>query len=348
VKLGLVGENLMERIALRTGMLPPGIFESWFGIMLARTVMAATKLDIFEQLADGPLTAEEVASRCGTHPRATEKLLNALVGVGCVQVREGRYRLRRSARSWVLKDGKNSFRDQNLLHYLEWQWWEHLEEYVCTGEPLRVHQNMTAEQWGVYQRGMRSGIEMPAQWVARHLPMPRAAREMLDIGGGHGYFSVAICRRHPQLRATILDLPAAIEHAGLLLRQEGMGERVMHQAGDALADDLGDERYDLVFMAAMVHHFDDATNRELLRRIGRALRPGGIAAIWEPARQDAAGKIRQVGGLMDLFFGFFSEAGTWSAREVASWFRDAGLKPLKPRSPLLMPDLALHVARKPA
>jgi hypothetical protein len=165
--------------------------------MLARTVMAATRLDVFESLAAEPLTAAEVARRCGTHPRATEKLLDALVGLGCLRVRERRYRLRRSACSWVLKDGKNSFRDQNLLHYLEWRWWEHCEEYVRTGKPLPVHQTMTKQEWAVYQRGLRSGIEMPAHWVARHLPLPRTARQMRDIGGSHGYFSVAICRRHP-------------------------------------------------------------------------------------------------------------------------------------------------------
>src|SRR5206468_8501207 len=109
----MVPDNFVERLALLSGALPPGIFECWFGIMLARTVMAATKLDVFESMAAGPLTADEVAQRCGTHPRATEKLLNALVGVGCVQVRGERYGLRLSARSWVLKDGKNSFRDQN-------------------------------------------------------------------------------------------------------------------------------------------------------------------------------------------------------------------------------------------
>ena len=62
-----------------------------------------------------------VAERCGTHPHATEKLLNALVGVGCLRVRGERYNLPRSARTWLLKNGKNSVRDQNLLHYLEWR-----------------------------------------------------------------------------------------------------------------------------------------------------------------------------------------------------------------------------------
>jgi SAM-dependent methyltransferase len=347
MKLGIIADNWVERLILSTGLLPPGVVDSWFGIALARTVMAATRLDVFEVLAAGPLTAAEVARRCGTHPRGTEQLLNALVGVGCLQVRGDRYRLRRSARSWVLKDGKNSFRDQVLMHYLEWHWWEHCEEYVRTGRPLRVHQTMTDEEWGVYQRGMRSGIEIPAYWVARHLPLPRTARQMLDVGGSHGYFSVALCRRYPQLRATILDLPEAIEHAGPLLAREGMGDRVVHRAGDALTEDLGCEVYDLVFLAAVVHHFDDGTNRQLMGRIGRALRPGGIVAVWEPMRQDPAGRIPQIGGLLDLFFGLFGAAGTWSAAEIAAWFREAGLKAKRPRSPWTMSALALHIGRKP-
>ena len=69
-------------------------------------------------------------------------------------------------------------------------------------------------------------------------------------------------------------------------------------------------------------------------------------AIWEPVRQDRAGKIRQIGGLMDLFFGIFSEAGTWSRAEVAEWFRESGLKAYKARSPRVMPDLALHIGQR--
>jgi hypothetical protein len=193
VKLGSLPDNMAERIALWTGVIPPGVFESWFGIMLSRTIMVATRLNVFEALAAGPLTADEVAARCETHPAATEKLLNALVSVECLRVRGERYALPKSLRAWVLKDGKHSFRGQILLRFLEWKWWEHCEEYVRTGRPLQVHRTMTEEEWGVYQRGMRSGIELPAEWVARKLPLPRGARAMLDIGGSHGYFSVALC-----------------------------------------------------------------------------------------------------------------------------------------------------------
>src|SRR5262245_62389041 len=96
---------------------------------------------------------------------------------------------------------------------------------------------------------------------------------MLDIGGSHGYYSVILCHRYPRLRSTVLDLPQAIRHAAPLLAREGMGDRVVHRAGDALTDDLGSDAYDLVFVAALVHHFDEDTNGELMRRIGGTMRP---------------------------------------------------------------------------
>jgi SAM-dependent methyltransferase len=347
VKIGIIPENLVERLALALGLVPAPAIEAWFSFMLARVIMAGTKLGVFEALAAGPLTCDEVAERCGTDRRATAKLLNALIGAGCVRSEGGRYRLTPAVRRGLLESSPNSWRDQTLLHYLEWRWWDHCEDYVRTGQPLRVHDQMTDEEWGIYQRGMRSGIEMPAHWVARHLPVPRTATAMLDIGGGHGYFSVALCRRYPRLRSTVLDLPQAIRHAAPLLAREGMEDRVVHRAGDALTDDLGSDAYDLVFLAALVHHFDEETNGELMRRIARTLRPGGIVAVWEPLRQDPAANVRQVGGLLDLFFGFFSRAGTWSSEEIAGSQRGAGLVPRRPIHMWMGPDLALHVARKP-
>jgi hypothetical protein len=71
--------------------------------------------------------------------------------------------------------------------------------------------------------------------------------------GSHGYWSVALCRRHAQLRSTVLELPQAIRHAAPLLAREEMGDRVVHRAGDALTDDLGTDAYDLVFLAAVTH-----------------------------------------------------------------------------------------------
>jgi hypothetical protein len=45
--------------------------------------------------------------------------------------------------------------------------------------------------------------------VGGALALPPRARSLLDVAGGHGEFSMALCRRHAGLSATIVDLPGS-------------------------------------------------------------------------------------------------------------------------------------------
>ena len=347
MKLGVIPETAIERIGLMTGQVPIPIANVLGGTILARTVIAATSLGVFEALRVRRLPADEVAVACAADPFAIGKLLDALVSSGYLSFRRGVYGLTRMSRKWLLADSPVSLRDAILYEALEWSWLTKLDEFVRSGRPLDFHAAMTTEEWALYQRGMRAIAGLSAGEVARHIPIPKGARAILDIGGSHGFYSVAICRRYRGLRATVLDLPQAIEHAAPLLARERMGDRVVHLAGNALHDDLGCEIYDLVFIAQLVHHFDDATNRELARRAARALRPGGALVILEAIRHESPGAGGQVAGLLDLYFAFTSRAGTWSLNELASWQRDAGLIPQPPIHILRLPGYAAQAALKP-
>lgn len=330
MKLGPIPQNPVERIAKALGLLPEPLLDTHIAMLLARTLMEGSRLGVYEALKAGPLTAEEVAARCGGHPRATAKLLNALVGCGYLVWDAGRYSLSSMARKWLLPDADQPLHDKMLFQFLEWDAIEGIGDYVRTGRPQDLHSTIGPEEWGAYQRGMRSVASSWAPEVGRRTPVPKGARDMLDIGGSHGLLSVAICRRHSGLRSVILDLPQAVEHAAPILAKEGMGERVTHRAGNALEDDLGVATWDVIFMANLVHHFDDATNRALAKKIARALRPGGVFVIQELIRPHTPNEAGQVGALLDLYFALTSQSGTWSFEEMADWQREAGLKPMKP------------------
>src|SRR5579875_130927 len=383
MKIGVIAENPLESLALWAGIVPTPLAQTIVGMWLARTIMVGVKVGVFEALAEKPLTAREVAARCQTDPRATEKLLFALAGAEYLRVapsvsschrqarrqedqQEGQpggdtaadegqenhdnqdhYQLAPVARRWLLSSSPISLRDAVLHQFLDAQFIEHYEEFVVTGRPVEIHATMTPEQWGVYQRGQRSGASLYAPEVARRTPVPKGAREMLDIGGAHGYFSVALCRRHPGLCATILDLPAAVAQSAPLLAREGMGERVTHKAGDALTEDLGVERYDLIFISSLLHHFDAETCCALIKRAAVALRPGGSLVGQEGCRLASPREAGQLGALADLYFAVTSEAGTWSPAEIAGWQREAGLSPRKPIEFLFAPGTGQQSARKP-
>jgi hypothetical protein len=132
---------------------------------------------------------------------------------------------------------------------LEWRWTEGFDIWLKDGGALELHRSLNREQWSRYQWAMRDVATTPAKEVAWRAPLPRGATSLLDIGGSHGLYSVALCRRYPALQATILELPEAIPTAAEILARENMGSRVHPTPGNALAYDLGGSRYDAVLVS---------------------------------------------------------------------------------------------------
>lgn len=346
MKLSVSGETAAERLALALGMAPVPLVETHMSFLRARAIMVATKLGVFEALAAGPLTSDAIAGRCGTSPSATPKLLNALVACRYLRVAQGEYALTARARTWLLADARQSVRDKVLFEFFEWTIVEGTEGFVRTGRADDLHRSDDEERWAAYQRAMRVLSRLAAPEIVRRTPLPRGATRMLDIGGSHGVIPAAMCRRHPALRAVVLDLPVAVRHAAPLLAAEGLGDRVVHREGDARVDDLGTAEWDLIYISQLLHHFDEATNRTLMQRVARALKPGGYVAVVELVRPSEPGGSGQVGALLDLYFALTSRSGTWSSDEIASWQRDAGLTPRRPMTLRTVPGAAELVARK--
>ncbi|MEO8668023.1 MAG: methyltransferase [Bauldia sp.] len=348
MKIGAIPEGLFERLITLAGLAPTPVVDTFHAVVVARAIIVATKLGVFEAMIEKPLTVSEAAGQLHLDAAALEKLLNLLVATGYLGFADHRYSLTRLTRKWMLRDTAASLHDSMLLRFLEWQAIEATEDFVRTGKALDAHDLIGGDQWVTYQRGMRSLARFSAGEVARRVVVPAAARAMLDIGGGHGAYSVAFCRRHPHLKATILDLPQAVEVASPILAEEKMGDRVTHRAGNALTDDLGLEAWDVIFVAHLIHHFDRAANAALMVRAAAALRPGGVVALLDVLRSTAPQHTSQTGALLDLYFAVTSNSGTWPEAEIVGWLTAAGLKPGRPIHLRTAPGISVVVATKPS
>jgi len=199
---------------------------------------------------------------------------------------------------------------------------------------------MSAEEWTVYQDGMRDVAASPAVELAKRMPVPQGATRLLDIGGSHGLYSTELCKRHPALVATVLELPGAVDRATEIAKREGLGAHVQHRIGNALSDDLGEATFDIVMINNLVHHFTPEQNAELARRAARALAPGGVYAVGDFLRASHPGAGGGVPAVLDLYFALTSASGTWSLDEIASWQLGAGLMPMKTIQFLSLPGWA--------
>jgi tRNA (cmo5U34)-methyltransferase len=119
-------------------------------------------------------------------------------------------------------------------------------------------------------------LELVTQAVATVTPH---ARTVLDIGCGAGNYTLKLLQRVPDLDCTLMDLShPMLERARERVSAATRGNVTTLQ-GDVRGSDLGEEQFDVVLAAAVLHHLrGDAEWHVVFDKVFRSLRPGG--SFW--------------------------------------------------------------------
>ena len=345
MKLSALPQNLRECVALACGMVPTPLMDTLVGLLLAKTIIAATTLGIFDALEKEALTAAEIAERCGSDAKATEKLVRALFACKYLKYEENRFSLAPVSRRWLPKRASRSLHSAILHRGLDLRFMN-FEEYVRHGKSQEFHSALSKEEWRIYHQGQADHAAQVMDEVIDRIPLPAHARDLLDLGGGHGLYSVAFCRRYPNLRARVLDLATTIGDLEAKRASDSAYSRVQFEVGDIRSVSLRPHSTDVILLANVLHHFDCPTNRSLMQRVAMALRPGGIVIVIDAFRPLSLQQTGQLEGLLDLYFGAASGVGLWTLEEIREWSRRAGLDTLPPRTLRRMPICSMPVGRK--
>jgi cyclopropane fatty-acyl-phospholipid synthase-like methyltransferase len=97
---------------------------------------------------------------------------------------------------------------------------------------------------------------------------------MLDLGGGHGMFTLYFVDAHPTLTGVVFDRPAVVAVAEAFAAEYGLQERIGTRAGDYLTDDIG-RGYDFIWACSTLNFARNDLD-PLITKIAEALNPGGV------------------------------------------------------------------------
>jgi 2-polyprenyl-3-methyl-5-hydroxy-6-metoxy-1,4-benzoquinol methylase len=344
MRYGLIPTGLIERVAVAAGKVPVPMLDAVLGPLKARAIMAGVSLGVFEALREGERTAQVLARQLDLDADALELLLRTLVVCDYLVQRGDGFGLSRIARRSMVTGAPMQMVGYLLFNYAQWEIIGHLETLVQTGRGSDFHQTMTdSGRWCDYQLGMLEIARIGAPIVAGRVPVPRYAVSLLDVGGGHGLFGAAVCRQHPPMRCTVLDLPQAIRHAGAFAARAGLRDVMSHQEGDLLASDFG--CHDVLLLFSILHHFSRDCMASVLARAHRALRADGTVAIWElePSRPGAPATR---GDPAALFFRLTSTAGAYHGDVYAQLLREAGFRRVAVMRPASAPGKVLVTGRR--
>ncbi len=119
---------------------PEGIMQLGLGFWGSKTLLSANELGVFTELAKGALEVEALIERLQLHPRSARDFFDALVALGMLERREGRYS--NTPETDLFLDRAKPFYiggTLDMANTREYRFWGSLTESLRTGKLPKPH-----------------------------------------------------------------------------------------------------------------------------------------------------------------------------------------------------------------
>jgi predicted O-methyltransferase YrrM len=273
------------------------IWDVWLSLVWLPAVSVADELEIFDSLDREPATPAELSQRHGFDLRGCEILLSLLTSLGFCVSNLGRYQLTEPSRNFLLRTSPFYWggvfvqqRKSNPVHgairaavmkktgYIVGQsaaeppveMWESGQMDVPTARGIAafMHSHSLAAATGMAIRTDVTGV-----------------KSLLDVGGGSGCFCITLAKQNPQLRCTVMDLPAMCEVAREYIAAGGVSDRVgVHPLN--MFTEQWPRGHDAMLFSNIFHDWGQQTNEKLARSAFEALPSGGRIYLHEMLLDD--------------------------------------------------------------
>jgi 2-polyprenyl-3-methyl-5-hydroxy-6-metoxy-1,4-benzoquinol methylase len=264
---------------------PARFFDSMTAFKRGAALKGAIELDLFTVLAEGSQTPESLALRLQASARGVRILCDYLTVEGFLTKQDRRYSvtpdvamfLNRKSPTYI---GSAAFFLNNRMLMENFH---DLAGCVRNGGTVNGNGTLAPDNpvWVEFARSMQPIAAMDAELVARTLRADAMQEcKVLDIAAGHGMYGIALARHNPNAEIVAVDWKNVLAVARENAEKAGVSGRHRTIEGSAFDVDFGDG-YDVVLLTNFLHHFNAETNESLLRKVHRALKPGGRAVTVE-------------------------------------------------------------------
>lgn len=265
----------------------PGLFfETINAFQRTQALRAAIEIDLFSALANGPATADSLASTCGAAARGVRILADYLTILGFLTKDGDRYELTPDSAMFLVRQSPAYMGGalQFLLTPALTDCFTSLTAAVRRGGTAVSEEGTVSEDnpiWVDFAKGMAPLMQLPAQLMVGLVgeSSPQSLR-VLDVAAGHGIFGITVAKHFPQAVVTALDWKNVLQVAHENAIRAGVQDRHHLLPGSAFDTDWGGP-YDVVLLTNFFHHFDIPTCELIARRAYAALAPGGRAITLE-------------------------------------------------------------------
>ncbi len=266
------------------------ILELILAFRRSKTMFTAVQFGIFDRLANRPARAQELAKDLGVNASALARLLDGCVSLGLLTHTDAAYRNTPVADRFLVRNSPSTL--NGYIRYSNeslYKLWDHLEDAVREGghrwtqvfgsrEALFDHYFRSDESAGNFLGGMHGFGQLSSASAVRAFDLSRF-KHLVDLGGATGHLVIAACEAYPELRGTVLDLPAVEKFARSHIARSSAADRIDFISSDFFTNDL--PAADLYNLGRILHDWSEDKIVPLLRKVCSALPAGGALLIEE-------------------------------------------------------------------
>ena len=266
------------------------LFDIVAGFVYSQVLFAGVRLKLFEILAEGPKTLDELAKRMNLPLEGATRLVRAAVSLRLVApCAEQRFALGELGAAMIGNPGITAMIEHHAMLYSDLadpvallrgeamgtalsSYWSYAANADAASADEQAIDGYTALM--SVSQALIAGDVLDAYTLKDH-------QCLLDVGGGDGTFLVAAAKRWPHLKVILFDLPAVAERARARFKREGLADRATAVGGDVMRDPLP-EGADIVSLVRVLHDHGDAEADAIIKAVRRALPASGTLLVAEP------------------------------------------------------------------
>jgi ubiquinone/menaquinone biosynthesis C-methylase UbiE len=319
---------------------PSGIIELASAFFGSCVLFAASDLGVFGALANGEAAdANTLAGRLGLEPRGATLLLDACVAEGLLEKTSDQYRNTPSSAAFLVPGCPGDLSKAIRYNRDVYLAWHKLADFARTGAPVerpQLHLGADADRTRNFVLSMHGRALGIGRAIVGQLDLA-GRKQLLDLGGGPGTYSVLITQANPQIKCTVLDLPDIVRIAEELIAQQGASDKVRTLAGDYHTTPFPGGNDAAIFFGSLHQESPDSI-RDLMRRAYAALEPGGIIYVMD-MMTDETHTAPKFSALFALTMALTTDHGwVFSSAELKQWMEEAGftdfsVRPVPPPMP---------------
>ncbi|MHB8163565.1 MAG: methyltransferase [Methanoregula sp.] len=240
------------------------------GLRQYHAVMTALDLGLFEILRE-PKTGTECAFELGCKQEIITLLCEGLVTLGLLEKKGGLFHNSEITQTCLVRDAPVPQQHAIAFQRKLAGFWADLPRIAKEGPVTSDREQMFRDVIiPSMAENCRCGLLQQVTATVAAIPEFPAAQRLLDLGGGHGLYSIAFCQKNPGLNAIVFDLPP-VTGATRDFISRYHADRVSVMPGDFFIDPIG-SGYDIIFSSSN----PGGKVPELIPKIAGALNPGGL------------------------------------------------------------------------